>query len=152
MAKREFSETVRAFGEEVGRLSYPLYTLGIMCAQAAADNMALEEDARKMFEVYHEARRRAAGLPRPADAPSPVQISKIKKFFEVGARLKQPGVEMLREMYGIAIAADGSSTDLYNACITAGRRAIEERRPLTEEELKTIIIAERRGTANPKRK
>lgn len=142
--KRKFSELANDFGIEVGRMSNPVHLLAIMCAEAAANKLVVPEDAGEILEEFWVGRRRGKGEPMRSDPPSPVQVSKLRKFIELGNQLGSDGVENIRVLPQMCLEIYGfGASDLYNLSVKVAREALSKRRPLTERELRAIVKAER---------
>lgn len=140
--RRKFSESVYDFGVEVGKLSNPLHLLGLMSAEAAANGFATSDDAGEILQAFWSGRRAGKGEARMAEPPSNVQVSKLRKFIELGEQLGSDGVENIRLLPEMCIEM-GEIGDLYNLSVKVARDALAKRKPLTEGELRNLIKSER---------
>lgn len=148
MAKKY--EGIAKFGYQVGVADRAMAILATMVAEMAAAGDIDMDDASQAYNVFLEERRDGAGLPRIAGADTKsdaVQISKLRRFIEVGARFRKRGVRML-ERTSTMHMKELSLLDQdqlryrgeYNALIEVARRAARDGHVLNDAEIRKLLV------------
>ena len=150
--KAKLLTDVGRLGRDNGNGKRSLVALVERVVEASNQGVCGTDDAERIYKKFRDEAAKSGGALAAAeqdDASMKVQVSKLRRFIEVGKGFDDPWTifEMARDMHTQAMACDDKKDlrvkSTYEALVSVARRQLDEERkgvPLTEEDIRDVLF------------